>query len=141
MIVAHPHHVALSVRDFDSVVEWYCEKLGFTLELRWSDSIPGYDFAYLRLHDFRLEVVAGADPTPPPELAAPVQQWARAGFAHLCLLVESVDGALAKLSHDGIEPFADATNVPEIGARIAFLRDCENNIIELMQLSPEASRR
>lgn len=141
MIMARPHHVALSVRDFETVIEWYCEKLGFTLDRRWSDSIPGYDFAYLRLHDFCLEVVAGADPMPPPELSSPVQQWARAGFAHLCLLVESVDGALAELGQAGIEPFAEAVDVPEIGVRIAFLRDCEANIVELMQLSPESSRR
>jgi catechol 2,3-dioxygenase-like lactoylglutathione lyase family enzyme len=41
-------HVCIGVDDFEGVLAWYCEKLGFAVEKRWHvEKLPGVQLAYL----------------------------------------------------------------------------------------------
>lgn len=59
------NHVALRVVDYDAAVAWYTEKLGFKVMTEWAqEGSPELHLAYLDLKGFKVEIIAGGDPTP-----------------------------------------------------------------------------
>jgi lactoylglutathione lyase len=56
------------------------------------------------------------------------------GYGHIALGVEDLDGALARLADQGIEPERPPYSVREGGSRICFVRDPDEYRIELVEL-------
>ena len=56
------------------------------------------------------------------------------GYGHIALGVEDLDGALAGLADQGIEPERPPYSVREGGSRICFVRDPDEYRIELVEL-------
>jgi lactoylglutathione lyase len=56
------------------------------------------------------------------------------GYGHMALGVEDLDGALARLADQGIEPERPPYSVREGGSRICFVRDPDEYRIELVEL-------
>jgi lactoylglutathione lyase len=57
------------------------------------------------------------------------------GYGHVALAVDDLDGALAQLREQGIEPEREPYRVREGGSRICFVRDPDGYRIELVDRS------
>jgi lactoylglutathione lyase len=55
------------------------------------------------------------------------------GYGHIALGVEDLDGTLARLAEQGIEPERPPYQVREGGSRICFVRDPDEYRIELIE--------
>ena len=55
------------------------------------------------------------------------------GYGHVALTVEDLDGTLARLAEQGIEPERQPYTVREGGSRLCFVRDPDGYRIELIE--------
>jgi lactoylglutathione lyase len=79
--------------------------------------VPGQDSAELELtHNFGVDSY---------ELGT--------GYGHVALTVEDLDGTLARLAEQGIEPEREPYTVREGGSRLCFVRDPDGYRIELIE--------
>ena len=60
------------------------------------------------------------------------------GYGHIALAVDDLDGTLAQLSGQGIEPERPKYQVREGGSFICFVRDPDGYRVELIERSPPA---
>jgi lactoylglutathione lyase len=59
------------------------------------------------------------------------------GYGHIAVGVDDLDGTLARLKEQGIEPEAEPYQVREGGSRLTFVRDPDGNNIEAVTHRPE----
>jgi lactoylglutathione lyase len=57
------------------------------------------------------------------------------GYGHIAVSTEDLDGALASLSEQGIEPERPPYSIREGGSRLCFVRDPDGYRIELIERS------
>jgi lactoylglutathione lyase len=57
------------------------------------------------------------------------------GYGHIALAVDDLDGTLARLEEQGIEPEREPYRVREGGSRLCFVRDPDEYRIELIERS------
>jgi lactoylglutathione lyase len=57
------------------------------------------------------------------------------GYGHIALAVDDLDGTLARLKEQGIEPEREPYRVREGGSRLCFVRDPDEYRIELIERS------
>lgn len=129
-------HVSINVRDFDTMLAWYQQKLGFTLEVAWRvAALNGKRLAYLAINDARIELVE-ADPGAggmgePKDFA---DHFARTGYGHLCFAVANVDAVMSGLETEGVPTFVKAETYDLDGTpwrrRVGFIKDPEGNVLE-----------
>ncbi len=126
-------HVALRVADYDESIRFYTET--FEVETEWTlgDAVPGVRFAYVKLGDFKIELIGDGQPEPLPETDDVGQHLGRSGYIHLCLHVENVDATVARLAGRGVAILAEPFDVAPIAKRLAMFKDNSGNIIELCQ--------
>jgi lactoylglutathione lyase len=55
------------------------------------------------------------------------------GYGHIALTVDDLDGALARLAEQGIEPERPPYTVREGGSRLCFVRDPDSYRVELIE--------
>ena len=55
------------------------------------------------------------------------------GYGHVALTVEDLDGTLARLKDQGIEPEREPYTVREGGSRLCFVRDPDGYRVELIE--------
>ena len=129
-------HVSLNVRDFDAMLAWYQEKLGFRTRVAWRvAALDGKRLAYLRLNDTTLELVeADAGGIGLPEAMSFPEHFGRTGYGHLCFAVDSADAALDGLAAEGVPVFVRAETYDLDGTayrrRVGFTKDPEGNVLE-----------
>jgi lactoylglutathione lyase len=58
------------------------------------------------------------------------------GYNHIAVTVEDMDGALERLSGEGIEPEKPPYTVSEGGSRLCFVRDPDGYRVELIESDP-----
>jgi catechol 2,3-dioxygenase-like lactoylglutathione lyase family enzyme len=133
--ITRADHVAIRVPDHDETIRFYTSKLGFELEAEWTlgDAAPGLRLAYVRLGEFMIEVIGGAEPAPVPATDDIGAHLSRSGYIHLCLRVEDLDSTLAELGARGVEILAEPFVVEPIGQRLALIKDNSGKVIELAQ--------
>ena len=125
-------HVMISVPNYQETLQWYREKLNATIEKEWTvDKLPDLQLAYLDVNGFRIEVVG----TTQARLGMPdFQNFGEAlrttGIGHFCFRVDSVDEAISELNKRGVPTFVEATDYPNIGVRVGFVKDNNGNVIE-----------
>ncbi len=130
---ARAHHVGLSVADLDAMIAWYCEALGFAVELAFE--LPGGRSAgaMLRRPDGTgLELLCHADSAgdPPPD---PPAAMLRRGYGHWALAVQDVRNAHAQLLAAGArEVWSPRPAPPPATGAMSYLADPEGNLIELV---------
>jgi lactoylglutathione lyase len=61
------------------------------------------------------------------------------GYNHIAITAEDLDGTLARLSEQGIEPEKPPYTVREGGSRLCFVRDPDGYRIELIETDPSPS--
>jgi glyoxylase I family protein len=125
-------HVGTTSGDMDRTIAFYCGLLGLKLALR--KSVDAGELAFLDAGGGMLEVVA------PRDGAGRFRDvpLSEAGMRHLTFAFDDVDAMVAKLEAAGVEIAErprDAYN-PEIVSRVAFVRDPDGVLVELIERAP-----
>ena len=125
-------HIGLSVtrQDLDATIGWYSTKLGFTVDQRFESHDT--TFVFLVSGDMKIELLAGAS-NAQPATDDILTSMDPARLHHICIAVENLDAAVAKLRHLDVDLIGGPMEIPEIGQRIAFITDNVGNIIELTE--------
>ncbi len=125
-------HVGMTSGDMDRTIAFYCGRLGLTLRMRKANDIG--EVAFLDAGGGMLEVIA-------PKAGATGFRdvpMSEAGMRHLTLAYDSVDAMFAKLEAAGVDVVErprDAFNT-EMIRRVAFIRDPDGIIVELIERAP-----
>jgi len=134
------HHVGVTVDDLDRAVEFYCETFELSVDAEFEVSGEAFEtgvgvdgasarFVHLDGGSTRIELVEyepTAEALSTPQLNAP-------GATHLGLRVDDLDAF-----YNGLAPTVETVSPPqttETGTRICFVRDPEQNLIEVLELS------
>ena len=119
-------HTNVRVRDIDASLRFY-EALGF--EHRGRLQFEGAYNVYLGLpgDGDTLELTVNEGREEPYDLGS--------GYGHVALSVEDLDGLLARLAGQGIEPEKPPYQVRAGGSRICFVRDPDGYRVELIDRS------
>jgi len=122
-------HTCYRILDVDRSVAFY-EALGFQEKRR----VPIREEAinvFMGLPEDgenpRLELTHNFDQTEPYELGT--------GYGHIAITTDDLDGRLAELSEQGIEPEKPPYTIREGGNRLCFVRDPDGYRIELIERS------
>jgi 4-hydroxymandelate synthase len=132
LMTIHPHHVALSVANLETMVAWYRSALGFQEALRFDVGRTGGKAVMLERDGFRIELfwmpdsIATGDPP-----LDPVAALARLGFTHFGFAVDDVRRTYEELRARGIAFVVPPTEYVK-GVLVAFFRDPEGNLFELL---------
>ena len=120
-------HVAIRVKDIASILDFYCNKLGFAEMLRL-DRDGQLWLVYLRITDDQyLEVFPDGEGTLAAEREA-------VGYNHMCLSVPDIDQTVAELEAAGIELIRPKALGAD-GNWQCWIEDPEGHRIELMQMA------
>lgn len=146
------HHVAISCRNIQLLIEFYRDQLDFDLvmETEWQ---AGTDFGaeadrVIGIKDSASKVAmlskGGAIvelfeySAPPPKPVSPEWRVCDHGYTHICLEVEDLTAEYERLGGVGMSfhapPPADAVN----GVKAIYGRDPEGNVIELLEFASGA---
>ena len=118
-------HTCYRITDVDRSVDFY-KKLGFeeTRRMPIRDAAINV-FMGLPGDGERLELTYNHDQEGPYEIGA--------GYGHIAITAEDLDGTLQRLSSIGIEPEKPPYTVREGGSRICFVRDPDGYRIEIIE--------
>ena len=120
-------HVAIRVKDIASILDFYCNKLGFAEMLRL-DRDGQLWLVYLRVTDDQyLEVFPDGEGERAAEREA-------VGFNHICLAVPDIDQTVAELAAAGIELIRPKALGAD-GNWQCWIEDPEGHRIELMHMA------
>jgi catechol 2,3-dioxygenase-like lactoylglutathione lyase family enzyme len=143
-------HLAICVADLDRGVEFYTKAFGFTAGPPYASAgrrvtalmecrAPRFGGAFLRLGDVFVELLA-YDPSQPP--ARIPRRADEIGYAHISLLVDDIDAAVAAVEQQGGArrtrfeiSFDDGRTV------IVFVTDPDGNRVELIWHSTDGESR
>ncbi len=122
-------HTCYRIADIDRSVDFY-RRLGFE-EL---GRMPIRDeatnvFMGLPGDGARLELTYNHGQDEPYDLGT--------GYNHIAVALEDLDGALAGLAEQGIEPEKPPYTVSEGGSRLCFVRDPDGYRVELIEKQPD----
>ncbi len=125
------HHIGVEVRDIARSEAFYVDLLEFTkvAEHRFEES--GRVLSFLDLGGVSVELLSGPGNT--AYLEPPATQC---GYRHLALVTEHVDEDVARVRAAGFAVRMEPTDIPAVGARIAFVEDPDGIPVELWQNLP-----
>ncbi len=120
-------HTCYRITDIDRSVAFY-EALGFQ-EVRRAPIRDEAINVFMNLPDDggepRLELTFNLGRTEPYEIGT--------GYGHIAITTADLDGTLASLSQQGIEPERPPYTVSDGGSRICFVRDPDEYRIEIIE--------
>ena len=125
-------HAGMTAADLDRTIHFYCGLLGLRLALRKRQASG--ELAFLDAGGGMLEIFAPDEPVAPAR-DVPAGE---AGVRHLTFAVTDVDAMIASLEAAGVpvvERPRDAHN-REMIRRVAFVRDPDGILIELVERAP-----
>ena len=141
------HHVGITVADLDRSLDFYRDQLGMRvvgLSVEAVGSIVGLPGASARIADLDagngqlLELIDYGTAAPSPEAAPPRPDTV--GSCHVSVEVDDLSGALARLASAGQQPMGEVTELSLggvwEGCTIAYVRDPDGVVIELLERSP-----
>jgi catechol 2,3-dioxygenase-like lactoylglutathione lyase family enzyme len=129
-------HVGLSVADLDAQCRFYGEALGLAVE--WRSGAPGAPvrIALLRTPGgLRLELVERRGSTP-QSFTDPLDGAGTRGYFHWALTVTDLDAAYASALAAGATPVSTPADAARTGVRFAYVKDPEENLLELVSPAP-----
>jgi catechol 2,3-dioxygenase-like lactoylglutathione lyase family enzyme len=129
------HHTSLSVADLDAQRAWYQRALGLheVIEEVQLDE-PAVRTVVLRSGSgVRLELIERAGAVRARAYTDPLDAASTLGFGHWAVSVRDLNAAFAAIvAAGGVEVWPPADAV-QPGARFAYIKDPEGNLIELIQ--------
>jgi len=133
-LLQHFEHVGMATGDLDRALAFYVDLLGMELVLRKNvRAAGGPEVAFLAINGVMvLEILK-----PSGEMTGPARDLpnSEVGIRHIALSFENIDATYERLLAAGVvsvEKPRDAYN-REILARVAFVKDPDGNIVELVQ--------
>ena len=140
---AHFHHVCLSVADLDAQQRWYRQALGFTEVIeQFKLPEPPVRTAVLQAASgIRVELIERAGSRRGEVLGDPLDTARAQGYGHWALEVDDLDDAYGRLTQVGAEAVWPPADAVQPGARFAYVKDPEGNLIELIQPPAAAGPR
>jgi lactoylglutathione lyase len=105
---------------------------------RVTDPDRSVAFYELPIRDEAVNIFLGVPGKPRPELELTYNFGVDSyelgtGYGHVALAIDDLDGTLARLAEQGIEPERAPYTVREGGSRLAFVRDPDGYRIELIE--------
>jgi catechol 2,3-dioxygenase-like lactoylglutathione lyase family enzyme len=137
----HVDHIGLSVGDLDAQRDWYQRAFGFDTARPFEIAPVGLRGVFLLgPDDIAIELLEreGSAAVREPAGTPPDALLSR-GWAHLCLRVDDLDAAFARIVAAGATVITSPGPSPEPGVRFAFVTDPEGNFLELLD-RPEPVR-
>jgi methylmalonyl-CoA epimerase len=125
-------HLAIAVPDIDAALAFYRDALGLTLTAVEDVANEGVRVAFLALGDSHIELV---QPTAPDTGIARWMAKNTQGMHHVCVEVDVIDDALARLAEHGAELINPQPISKSDGTRYAFVhpRSASGVLVELYQ--------
>ena len=129
------HHFGISVANLEETIDWYGEKLGFTVDYRYEIAGLNAQVAFMTLNDFRIEIFEIKDSAPMPESSRnPATDLPIAGLKHIAISVHNIEETVADLESRNVEFLGKVGEVPNSnGEKYIFFRDNNGILIELYQ--------
>jgi catechol 2,3-dioxygenase-like lactoylglutathione lyase family enzyme len=127
-------HVGLSVADLDEQRRFYREALGMT-EVDEEFAMPEAHVrsTILRSPDgLKIELIERGGSTP-QEFGDPYDGAGTQGYFHWALYVEDLDATFANILKAGASEVSAPASAVRPGARFAYVKDPEGNLLELIQ--------
>lgn len=127
-LMAAVQHIAYGCADRRRMEAFYTKVFGFKRARVFNPGTAG-QFVMLRLGAVCLEFFQA-----PPEAAEMRATEQTVGYRHLAIEVEDLEAKILEIQAEGLEvdPIVDCSAVTP-GLRVAFFRDPEGNVVELMQ--------
>ena len=125
-------HLGLAARDTATLAQWYVRTLGATVKWQ-SEKTPAAYFVELPGGALIEIYTATADIAGLPENGD-------AGLRHLALRVASIDIARGVLEARGVA-FTEPVKRAGGGGSVLFFRDCEGNLLHLVERTAESAIR
>jgi methylmalonyl-CoA/ethylmalonyl-CoA epimerase len=118
MTIKKIHHIAIVVPDIDEALVFWRDALG--LELSHVEDMPTQEslIAFLPTGDSEVELVK---PTTDTSGIARYLAKRGPGLHHICLEVENIEAALARLKEKGIQLINEEPTIGAGGKKIAFI--------------------
>ena len=129
------NHVSISVADLDAQVAWYRQALGF------ADVVEHYELAEPPVRTavlqaatgIRIEMIERAGSQRVGDYGDPLEMTQAQGYGHWAVDVDDLEAAFAWLLDTGAREVWPPANAVAPGARFAYVKDPEGNLIELIQ--------
>ena len=124
--------VCISVSDLDRSVDWYGRNLGFRCVLRQDLPRFGARIAYLDSPGGRIELlqpgqlVRARRPDPP-------EHGGMQGPTQLSVTVDDLAAAAERVRERSLTVAMPPLDAPALGVRVMFIRDEDDNLIELVE--------
>ncbi|HKT03274.1 MAG TPA: VOC family protein [Rugosimonospora sp.] len=127
-------HVGINVRDLDAAAGWYAAAFGLSREFEVTLDAFALSIVMLRSPDgYRIELLHRPGSEPGLRAADPPAAVLTEGYGHVALAVADLDAGYARLLELGAGPVMAPRPSPEPGVRMAFVRDPEGNLVELVE--------
>jgi catechol 2,3-dioxygenase-like lactoylglutathione lyase family enzyme len=127
-------HVGLSVPDLDRAQRFYEQGLGMTERFRFEVAGPGIRGVVLATDGGAcIELLERPGSTRPATFADPPEAILSQGYGHWALGVDDLEAACERLVAAGASIVWAPRDAPQPGARMAYVRDPDGNLIELIR--------
>jgi lactoylglutathione lyase len=126
-------HAGLNVADLDATAAWYARAFGLQPENEFQVPQAGLRGMML-VHEsgFRLELIERQGAVAGIQAANPAEAALTRGLGHFAFQVADLEGTYDRLIAAGAAPRVPPASAPRAGARMAWVADCEGNLIELI---------
>ncbi|MFD0696204.1 VOC family protein [Paenibacillus sp. GCM10027628] len=122
-------HIALTVRDMEASLHFYCDILGFHKAFDILDDQENPWIIYIKIGNGQfIELFYGGENTPEP-VNKPI------GYNHLCLEVEDIHTVAEHLKAHGVTLDVEPTQGKDLNFQ-CWVKDPDGNRIEFMQMNP-----
>lgn len=128
------NHIAVVVEDIDAALSFWQTALGLPLQHTERNDEEAVEIAFLPVGDSEIELLA---PITPDSGVAKYLAKKGAGLHHICLEVEDMAAAMARLSEHNIELINDQPRLKPDGTQYLFIHPKSTGgvLVELYQLS------
>ena len=138
-------HVGITVTNIDKALYFYRDILGFEVYKEMQESgeyidkfsqLNGINVKTIKLkdgHDGAIELLK-YDSHPKPNTKNKENTITEVGCSHIAFTIDKLDELCAKLKSNDIEFHCDPVKTPDGYAKVAFCRDPDGTIIELVEL-------
>ena len=120
-------HVAFQVSDIDAAIQFYVERLGFSLKSKAINPEEQEAYAFLVLEDLRLELIQDLkqESFQKPQVKPPY-------CPHLAIETDDMDGTVQRLHQAGVELLRGPLKIEGEETWVYFV-DLDNNVLEYIQ--------
>ena len=127
-----PLHMAISVDDMDSAIEWFERVLKFELESKESIKSAGFDLAFLRNGEFEIELFAPYEyMVASDDRKIPNSDNRTLGNKHLCFAVDNLDAIVEDFRKNKVEIVQGPEHL--IGNYYCFIHGPNDCLIEFIE--------